>query len=272
MVPMLDDDVALFGRDPSKACRAYSDPLFLSDAFLTAGHNAAIPNGTTTFVRRRGQVYVCTCGHVAEILNEPGEAVGPNPVAMLQYGPAFQKLAFWSAEGLQSVLWSPDGKMTGHHADVALANLGHTWQHLARYKQKVAIDLDTWEPPPWDRVRMCCAAGYPESMKSDDGKLVNFPMPLVYAELQTLVTSSSREFTLHSKFDEPQNLFMSGMSGGPVLATWDDRFTPVGLVVEGEPSRPGAPTAWTEPNEIMIRAVMLTPEIFDGWLASANRK
>ncbi len=41
---MIDDDVALFGGDPNKACRAYSDPLFLTDYFMEAGYTAAVHN------------------------------------------------------------------------------------------------------------------------------------------------------------------------------------------------------------------------------------
>jgi len=251
----------------NKACRAYSDPLFLSDYFMGAGHSAAIHNGTVTFVQRHGQVYACTCRHVMDAVHQPGVVEGRRPTATLMYGQTRQNLAFWTAEGLRLAPRSPEDRGANHHADVAIVALSHTWDLLVRHKPKVAIDLDKWEPPPWEEVKFCCAAGYPDEHKWDDGNTtVSSPMPLVVAELTSALSNGSREFTLNSTFDKPHGWYLSGMSGGPILATWRDRFTPIGLIFEGEPSSASSSSAWADPSSVLIRGLLLTPERFDAWL------
>ncbi len=265
---MIDDDVALFGGDPNKACRAYSDPLFLTDYFMEAGHTAAVHNGTVTFVRRHGQVYACTCRHVMDAVHQSGVVTGSHPTAALMYGRVRQNLSFWTVEGLRLGSRSPEGVGSDYQADVAIVWLGHTWDLLIKHKPKVAIDLDKWEPPPWNEVHMCCAAGYQDEHKSSDGRTVSSPMPLFHVKLASEITSGTREFTLNSTLAAPHGSYLSGMSGGPILAAWRDRFTPIGLIFEGEPSSAASSSLWAGPNDVLIRGLLLTPERFDTWLSA----
>ena len=266
---MIDDDLKLFSSDPNKACRAYSDPLFLQDHFLFDGHHDKTPNATATFVRYRGRVYACTCRHVSEALTEPGLVKGDHPTAALMFGKAVLNLSMFTAEGLRSVLRSPTGDIE-HHTDVAIAGLGHTWDLLCERKPKVAIDLDQWEPPPWGEVQFCHAAGYADEHKSMQDDNVTAPMPLVTAEVTSKLSDDCREFTLSSSLTEPHGMYFSGLSGGPVLAAWGDRFTPIGLVFEGYPSKPGVASFWAGPNDILIRGVILTPTRFAAWLTNMS--
>jgi hypothetical protein len=265
---MIDDDIRLFGRDPHKACRAYSDPLFLQDHFLSTGHNETIHNGTATFVNYRGHVYGCTCQHVSDAVDDPAITAGPHPTAALMVDRVVLNLSFWTAEGLRTALRTVTPGQGQHQVDVAIVELGHTWDMIREKKQKIAINLDEWEPPPWDDAHLCHAAGYPDEHKSADGAILSAPMTLVTAELSSKLSDSSREFTLSSQLDKPHNFFFSGISGGPILATWGDRFSPIGLVFEGEPSSRTATSGWAGPNDILIRGILLTPQRIEEWLAN----
>ena len=223
---MIDDDTKLFGGDPHKACRAYSDPLFLQDHFLSTGHNENTHNGTATFVAYQGQVYACTCRHVADAAQDPAVNVSPHPTAALVFNRSILNLSFWTAEGLRPALRPVLHNHGQHQLDVAIAALGHTWEFLQKYKQKVAINLDEWEPPPWDKVKLCLAAGYPDEHKSADGSILSSPMALVSAEVASNLSSDSTEFTLYSSLEEPHGYLFSGISGGPILAAWGERFSP----------------------------------------------
>lgn len=261
----MDDDIELFGSDAHRACRAYSDPIFLQDYLLSHGHTEETTNATATFVRFRGRVYACTCRHVRDAIGDPAVVQGAHPGAALMAGRIVFNLSFHSAEGLTTSLRAPGEG--GHQADVCVAPLPeHNWLYLVEKKGKAAIDLDRWEAPPWDRVGDCFAAGYPTHHKAADGEFVSITMLGLGAAIASKLSPECREFTLSSALDAPHGYFFSGCSGGPILALWDGRFRPVGLITEGAPSAPDKPSAWAGPNDIFVRGLLLTPERFAEWL------
>ena len=78
--------------------RRNSDPIWLQDYFVQTGHDADTRSGTSTFVKRKGIHYVCTCRHIMEGIKDP--KVVPNakfPTLALAIEKAFINLSRMTA-------------------------------------------------------------------------------------------------------------------------------------------------------------------------------
>src|SRR4051794_39038587 len=116
----MDDDIRLFGGDAGKACRAYSDPLFLQDFFLSEGHTEQTSNATATFVRFRGRTYACTCRHVRAALSDSSVVKGAHPSAALMAGKIVLNLSFHTSDSLITTLRAPVEGLDQHQVDVCI--------------------------------------------------------------------------------------------------------------------------------------------------------
>jgi hypothetical protein len=161
-----------------------------------------------------------------------------------------------------------------------------TWNVLATQKSKSAIDLENWRQPDWSKVRFGLANGYPDEHKqhrsSNSVDQVANQLITVVAELASTHQSGQRTITLNSVLDKPHSWYFSGLSGGPLYVAEgrkereaeDDELFPVGIVFEGYPSsgRPergrarDASAAFLNEKDLFIRALALTPVIFDEWI------
>ena len=65
---------------------------------------------------------------------------------------------------------------------------------------------------------------------------------------------------------------MSGMSGGPILTLHNpSSYTVMGIIFEGGPSSPKSePGLATQPTDLFLRRVVLTPKTFAHWLERAD--
>jgi hypothetical protein len=260
----MSNPIDQFQGDIHKVGRAFSDPLFFQDFFMRNGHTDRTVNGTATFVQYRGKKYACTCRHIRSALSDPAVAPHPHPSLMLMVGRVCLNLSTFVGEELIPSLRLPDDETI----DVCVSEIPELhWTLLSEKKGKVAIDLDDWEPPPWEKISLCFAAGYADGHKYVEGEKVKSPMIGGTANLVSSLDPSSRQFTLFSSLAEAHGYFFSGMSGGPILATWDESCQAIGLIFEGSPSKPEAPSSFAGPNDIMIRGLLLTPERFAEWLA-----
>jgi hypothetical protein len=225
---------------------------------MRTGHNAKQANGTVTFLKYKNAIFACTCRHV---LNE----VKGNLVLAVMADRMVLNFASIGPDGILSSF----RRVQDSTVDIAISPVpAGMWLLLAKKKAKQAIDLDTFNPPPWDLIKFCHAAGYPCEHKVDSGTVVRSPMPRVVAELRTTVSKGTKEFTLHSSLNEPHGFFFSGMSGGPIVGETDKGdLVPVGIVFEGAPSsKKRQRSIFAGPNDLMIRGYVLTPEVFDYWL------
>ena len=94
--------------------------------------------------------------------------------------------------------------------------------------------------------------------------------------------SANRTITLNSALNDPHSWYFSGLSGGPLYfvegleerQAEDDELFPVGIVFEGYPSSGrteavearDASAAFLTDKDLFIRALALSPPIFDEWL------
>ena len=269
--------------------RRNSDPIWLQDYFVQTGHDADTRSGTSTFVKRKGVHYVCTCRHIMEGIKDP--KMVPNakfPTLALAIEKAFINLSRMTARGLPELIMRAPGPDTEHgKTDIAIAPFDPaSWHLLVTSKNKSAIDLDRWKEPDWSKVRFGLANGYPDEHKknvsANSTDQVANQLITVVAEVAATPSRAQRTITLNSALDKPHTWYFSGLSGGPFYfvegleerEAEDDELFPVGIVFEGYPS-----SGRIEANEsrdtaasfltgkhLFIRALALNPAIFDQWV------
>lgn len=266
----------------TRLARSHTDPIWLQDHFLKSGHDQNTRNGTATFVAFRKRQFAATCSHVMTAASNPDMVPGaPHPTLALHVGKAVLNFSFFTQAGLRSALSAPGSQYGAQEVDIAIAELtGPHWHLLASSKGKTAIDLDNWREPNWPTVRLCYAAGYADEHKEvaaiEGDRMVSTPMLSVVAEPAGPIARDQRVITLSSRLDKPHGYYFSGMSGGALYTVEKDVLVPAGIVFEGYPSTedegPGRAEspAFLDQNDIFIRALTLTPDIFLQWLCGAK--
>ena len=268
--------------------RRQTDPLWLQHPYLATGHDATTRNATATFIRRKGRHFMVTCRHVLEVVEEARTGSGREHLTMaLHVGRTIIDMCYASPAGTELSVRAPGGECEAGQADIALAPLaGWHWELLRDEKGKVAIDLDSWREPDWGAVRYCLAAGYPDEGKyptlEDGAEMVAAPILNVVAELCSEPARGDSGFTMMSELESPPGASFSGMSGGAVYTyegrerreVNDEEVSPVGIVYGGFPganrasklSEQASEDAFLTERDILIRALKLTPDVFDDWV------
>lgn len=256
-----------------KDARHFTDPLFVHDFFLTTGRNSETACATATFVRYEGVVYAVTCRHVLDNMAKaapgarlPTLAFGMDAASINMAN--FDRSSTASPVPLRSLFASPRHLATEREVDIAIARLGSAWDLLAQRKQKTAIDLDSWKEPDWNDIATCAAVGYLTEHKSQTPNSIVTRMAVSTVGLVSQLTAQSITFRLHSTLPHPHGYWMSGMSGGPILALHSPSlYSVIGIVFEGGPSSPTAePGLATQLTDLFYGGYVLTPATFGQWL------
>ena len=133
------------------------------------------------------------------------------------------------------------------------------------------------------RSRLLARAGLERSEVSQGGaEMVAAPLLNVVAELCSDPVGGSSAFTMMSELESPPGVSFSGMSGGAVYTyegqerrkVEDEEVFPVGIVYGGFPgatrasdlSEEASADAFLTERDILIRALKLTPDVFDDWV------
>ena len=273
---------------PDSLPRRQTDPLWVQHHFLKMGHNENTPNATATFVKRRGRHYMVTCGHVLRTVAHRRHMGGETRLTMaLHVDRTVLDLSSVGPEGIVLGVRTPEAELQSEPADIALAYLEpSSWEILSRSKNKTAINLDSWQAPNWNAVQKCLAVGYENegktTVRSGGSEKIATRLLNVVADLCSIPVDGMTGFVLMSELDRPHGYAFSGMSGGAVYAiegserseVEDDELFPVGIVYEGHPSThrfreqgaEGDENSILSNRDIFIRALTLTPGIFDDWL------
>lgn len=251
----------------SKYINTTCAPLFLSDYFLTEGHNRLTTSATATFVQYERMTYAITCGHVKAAASSRDRWT-----AQLKAGRAVVNLSEWSSIGQVSALRDVKGIAP---VDISICPIpDHLFEMIACGKPKAPINLDSFSEPQWDQVKFCLAAGFPDRAKTDNGISVASPMVETVVQLASLISPSTTTFTLQSSLAKPSAFKLSGMSGGPIFALFSELPPlPIGILFAGSPSGEGVGTStssFLDDRDILIRGHLLTPQIFGGWLRDAG--
>lgn len=268
--------------------RRNTAPIWLQDFYLKTGHDENTRSGTATFVMRKGIPYVCTCRHIMDAVKDP--KMVPNskfPVLALTVETNHLNLGRITANGVELSMRAPRAASKQEEIDIAIAQLpANYWDILNTRKNKLAIDLDAWKEPNWANVRYGLAHGYPDEHKKkkseNDVDYVANQLITVVAEVGSKLARETRTITLNSELRDAHSWYFSGLSGGPLYVAEgmqerkveEHELFPVGIVFEGFPSSGrddvaasrDAASAFLSDKDLFVRALTLTPEIFDEWV------
>ncbi|MGF6547627.1 hypothetical protein [Paraburkholderia youngii] len=256
----------------AKRATAHCEPLFISP-IRGSSHTAQKENATLTYIRFKRRLYGVTCGHVFD--SQFGEeAALVNMLGVFGQGTNYQ----FSDESRPHFM----GKLLSlrtfdlHAPDIAITQLPDIFQALHMDpKSKVAIDLDHWSEPEWSAIRVPVAIGFPTEHKHEAEGVVSAESVAAYAPLTSGLAHGVETFVMHWTDKSNSGVRLSGMSGAPVFCTLaDNTVTIIGIVFEGSPSttadwerkRSGEGDGFLSHEDIHIRAVSLSPNIFAGWL------
>ncbi|MGR0188403.1 hypothetical protein [Azospirillum aestuarii] len=216
--------------------------------------DAALRNGTLTFVKSGGRTYAITCQHVVQhyrdVLTASGNAGSHSMRTMLN--------------GFYHVVdrfIQPLAQFGKDAPDIAIREINPA--HIARIG-KEAMDLDAMKEAPED-IRHAYAVGFPEKLKNhkyDDelGYRVSMPQVEILAELPR---RPDRRFTMFSELEKPAlDIDYSGMSGGPIFWSTEDDCGILGIIYEGGPG---------QGNEtIYVYGEIASPDVIRGWIAQTQ--
>jgi hypothetical protein len=213
------------------------------------------------------------------------------PTLALAIDNAFINLSRMTAKGPELIMRAPGPDTENDKTDIAVAPLDPaSWHRLVTRKNKSAIDLDRWKEPDWSKIRFGLANGYPDQHKKNVSAnsidQVANQLITVVAEVASTPSRAQRTVTLNSALDKPHTWYFSGLSGGPLYfvegleerEAEDDELFPVGIVFEGYPSSGrveasesrDAAASFLTGKDLFIRALALTPKIFDQWVCDSG--
>ena len=256
-----------------KTVLSYCEPLFLSSPLLSDGHNYEKANATITFIEYQRRVFGVTCAHVYDQQVTSGKWL-----TLHGNGRYVFELGKFTQDGYQSLFRTLRVNSKNEYPDIAVIELGESVRstHFIR-KGKKPISLDDWNEPEWPNIQIAAAFGYPTEHKLQSNLTIKSPLCSVAAEVTNPISELNESFLLHSSLKAENNVFFSGMSGGPVFHIVDPFKPPIliEIVYEGTP---GSSKEWNERGEqsfltnkhIQIKAHTLTPKIFDQWLRVAR--
>ena len=214
--------------------------------------DAALRNGTLTFVKSNGQTYAVTCHHVVEyyrnVCKNSGEEFSHSMRTMLN--------GFYH---VQDRFIRPSAQHGDHSPDIAIREIDP--DHIARIG-KEPLDLDALKEPPED-IKHAYAVGFPEALKYNKhdekdrfGYRVSMPQVQILAELSC---RPDRRFTMFSSLERlALDIDYSGMSGGPIYWSSGDEYGILGIIYEGGPSE--------DKREIYVYGELATPAVIRGWI------
>jgi hypothetical protein len=213
--------------------------------------DAALRNGTLTFVQTGGRTYCITCNHVIQHYRAVLKASGN------EYSHALRTMV----NGFFSVadnFFQPSAQFGEGPLDVAISEINP--KHISHIG-KTPIDLDKPTAPPSD-IKFAIAVGFPEKLKynkpeedSNGHYRVSMPHVTVVAGLSHL---PHRRFALFSEVKVPDYDY-SGLSGGPIFWSTDTDYGILGIIYEGG--------AGSDLNSIYVYGEFATPEIIKRWIS-----
>jgi hypothetical protein len=265
-------------EDHQARARSNCAPLYIMDAHLLEGYDESTRNGTATFVQYAGRYYACTCRHMVEIMQKRRDS-GQSRFATLALGykEGFERLSFFTAEGLNDAVRIVPPGVQEDFLDLAIADITNFWPRFSAEWASEAIDMnpDAWHEPRWARAHLLSAAGWPEMGKRnvitpDRGAIVRGTLLYTVANVRAGLSRTDRVVMMESRLDKPHNWFFSGMSGGPMYVIQDEKIVPVGILYDGWPQKPGDVSEEYDEFDIVIRGAVMTPDHFARWLTAAG--
>jgi len=250
-----------FFSDTAMHCVA----LFLLDSSIGKQPTESDINATLTFVEYDGKTYGITCKHVVDIFKNKETSEKNTCFATLTKGKYIILNNFVCPQSDCLILPAPDIAIRQIHPDFPKA-IG-----------KIPIKLEQQSLHDLRGIKHAFAVGYPTKQK----KKINvqngyrIEMRCVHA-LAEITPISNNHLLLYAELDQPVKIQdFSGMSGGPVFWTNENKYGLLGIIYEALPPNPGdltpSDSSLGEGPRICIKAELLTPERFEVWSSKDQR-
>ncbi|WP_143027269.1 hypothetical protein [Rhodospira trueperi] len=217
--------------------------------------NAALRNGTITFVKTNGRTYGITCQHVVKHYRDVVAASGN----VGTYSMRTMKNGFYV---VIDRFMQPSPQFGETRPDIAIREICS--KHIS-FIGKEAMNIDTMKDIPED-IKHAYAVGFPEGMKyhKPDGQLgyrVSLPQVEILAELSRRPDS---RFTMFSEIKKPAcGISYSGMSGGPIFwSTNEGDYGILGIIYEGAPGK--------DNKTIYVYGELASPHVIREWIAQCD--
>lgn len=254
-------------------------PVFVKNSHLDLVHTKDTPNATITFIKYKNIIYCCTCKHVIEVATKPNEdlkKIGSLQIKTSRLIENFDQ-HFINKDNPMDYYFYPCFKYV-EDTDIAIRSIPKNhYEIIAKQKNTNYIDLDKYEEPAWNEIKMVYALGWATHHKSQQRNIVMTPLIEAYVELQSQQIENKEQFILYSELPAPHNYYFSGMSGGIVVYHNEkiNKLYPIGIIYEGSNSSPNTSKTEQEPPIIDRKSLFwycykLTPKIFEYWLENSK--
>lgn len=239
-----------------------------SDLLFDEFTDRSVRSGTLTFIRYKGQLYAMTCKHVADALEEKQNAWKNEQESKYGFVPPLEGYYFFTPH--QSTQYHFNYKLTpvpqnsdGAQPDVAIARINEN--AITRIGRKPIQFTDKKSLPETG-----IAFGYPEAQRDirpADERTSNFYNNFVSC-IATLQVTGSGDILLEDPIEHHRGVNnLSGMSGGPIVWSDEERYGLAGIVKKGTDIQP-KPDGLTAENSICIFGTRMTSDLLDQWIKS----
>lgn len=202
-------------------------PMFIIEHRVGATPVANDPNATLTFIRFQGRTFGITCKHVVDSLQGRLKASG-NRFSHTLF------IALQERVIVQDRFVIPSGDWMLPAPDIAIRELR---PDFPAYVGKSALDIEACAVPPLSEVAAGIAVGFPDRATEGraEGTGYRLSMPCVHAVGENR-SAEGPSFSLYSDLDStPEIRDLSGMSGGPIYWSNEERYGLLGITYESAP-------------------------------------
>jgi len=216
-------------------------------------------NGTITFLQYKNRTYGVTCKHVVDTLRKRNEKL--NEREHFIFVTIVKKVVF-HLDRSDKFFFSVFGGKAG---DIAFCELPANFLNAI---EKTPINIESCFNPP--DITHAFAFGFPEEkvVREDVEGGHRWVMPCCFAAAKSSsvpedIKKSGKMF-LYSELDNTPDIDdLSGMSGGPVYWSDENRYGILGITCEAFPLAPNSESIGDK-YKICLKVEMITKSIFDG--------
>lgn len=254
-------------------------PAFIASTFLGTAickdtdlifddfDESSVRSGTLTFVAYKGELFAITCKHVLDALEKKQSRWKREQLDKYGFESPIDGFHLFTPIDNNQFhfnykLTSAPSREDGSQPDVAIARI--KLSSITRLGRKPIIFAQKDLLPETG-----IASGYPEQQRViRQGNNFNTFFPKFSTCIATMQMTAKGDILIQDTIEDHKGLDnLSGMSGGPIIWTNEERFGLAGIVKEGLDIQPKEGQLMTD-NGIWIHGERITTEQFEFWLKS----
>jgi len=241
-----------------------------------------IRNGTLTFIKYNDVIYGITCRHVVEALNKYNEINKKHWLDNYHVSgqlPDVAQMHFFIPKNEYQIHINSDfyfirgDEFTNEYPDIAITVID---RNVLKLSNRVPIDIQDVDNNfiiNSDTENMgAIAVGYPELLREIGDTNTNLISELkisVVNIVANIASVTSNKVRLLSELREvdPKVNNLSGMSGGPILGTNEERWGLIGIITQARDIQPKNDSFFTEPT-VWIEGEKIDIKLLESWITA----